>query len=106
MQLPWKRLDQARPLENQATRELGKYKSGDVSQVETLEKLNAILNPNPHWTKNMVFSCIVGVALMSAASGAYLAFCQPSNEKTLQTAGLLLTGSLTGLIGIVAGSKI
>lgn len=103
MQLPWKRPDQTKPLENQATRKLGEYTTGEV---ETLEKLNAILNPNPHWTKNMVFSCIAGVALMSAASGAYLAYCQPSNEKTLQTAGLLLTGSLTGLIGIVAGSKI
>jgi hypothetical protein len=88
----------SKPIEN-----LAQYRSGDI---EDLKKMSELLNPAPHWSKNMVFCSIVGVALISAGSGAYLAYREPNNEKTLQTAGLLLTGSLTGLIGIVAGSKI
>jgi len=89
--------------QSRAVESLGKYRNGDI---EDLKKLSDVLNPPPHWSKNMVFCSIVGVALISASSGAYLAYREPNNEKTLQTAGLLLTGSLTGLIGIVAGSKI
>jgi hypothetical protein len=89
--------------QNQAVESLGKYRNGDI---EDLKKMSDLLNPPPHWSKNMIFCSIVGVALISAASGAYLAYREPNNEKTLQTAGFLLTGSLTGLIGIVAGSKI
>lgn len=89
--------------QSRAIESLGMYRNGDI---EDLQKLSDVLNPPPHWSKNMVFCSIVGVALISAASGAYLAYREPNNEKTLQTAGLLLTGSLTGLIGIVAGSKI
>jgi hypothetical protein len=68
--------------------------------------MSELLNPPPHWSKNMMFCSIAGVALISTLSGAILAYREPNNEKTLQTAGLLLTGSLTGLIGIVAGSRI
>lgn len=96
MPLPWNK--QSKPVEA-----LGRYRSGDI---EDLKKMSELLNPPPHWSKNMVFCSIVGIALISALSGAYLAYREPNNEKTLQTAGLLLTGSLTGLIGIVAGSRI
>jgi hypothetical protein len=99
MQFPWKK-------PNSAVDELGKYGSGKVKDVEILERLSAILNPLPHWSKSMIFCGIVGIAAVSALSGAYLVYREPNNEKTLQTAGLLLTGSLTGLIGIVAGSRL
>jgi hypothetical protein len=95
MPLPWNK--QSTPIDK-----LGQYRWGDI---EDLKKMSDLLNPPPHWSKNMVFCGIVGIALISALSGAYLAYREPNNEKTLQTAGLLLTGSLTGLIGIVAGSR-
>jgi hypothetical protein len=97
MQLPWEKR------QSPSLKRLAEYRLGDI---EGLQRMSEVLNPPPHWSKNMVFCSIVGVALISAGSGAYLAYREPNNEKTLQTAGLLLTGSLTGLIGIVAGSKI
>jgi hypothetical protein len=96
MQFPWYR--PRTPIER-----LGEYRSGDI---EDLKKMSDILNPPPHWSRNLVFCGIVGIAAVSALSGASLAYREPNNEKTLQTAGLLLTGSLTGLIGIVAGSRL
>jgi hypothetical protein len=95
MPLPWNK--RSTPIDK-----LGQYRWG---YIEDLKNMSDLLNPPPHWSKNMVFCGIVGIALISALSGAYLAYREPNNEKTLQTAGLLLTGSLTGLIGIVAGSR-
>jgi hypothetical protein len=91
---------------NPAEEKLARYGSPNRLALEDLTHINNILNPPPHWVKNLLFCTIAGVALVSAFTGAYIILYGDNKEKTLQTGGLLVTGSLTSLIGIVAGSKL